>query len=74
MIALDPDHTTDPDYPVEFLNRPGQDPDAPIWCEWEWVVVEGGESYMTYCMPLGQTVPQLVARYTGEKNPSLPSG
>jgi hypothetical protein len=67
MIALDPDHTTDPDYPVEFSVHGGRGPDEPVWCEWEWVFPEdGSEPYMDYYPPYGQTVSQIEASWAEE--------
>lgn len=56
MIALDPDRTTDPDYPVSYQNSK-LGPDAPVWCRYVWVRPEDGdEPYMDDVPPYGKTV------------------
>lgn len=60
MIALDPEHTTDPDFPVPFENS-DLDAGAPIWCRWAWVQPENAEPYMEPVKPYGKTVADLRA-------------
>jgi hypothetical protein len=67
IIALDPDHTTDPDYLIE-LDTAGRDLDqtAPIWAEYEWVYPDDDieqEPYLEQVGPGGMTVAEIMEEW-----------
>ena len=67
IIALDPDHQTDPDYLIE-LDTAGRDLDqaAPMWCEYEWVYPDDDiaqEPYLEQVGPGGMTVAEILEEW-----------
>jgi hypothetical protein len=66
MIALDPDHAG-PGLLGRVQRVLGFDPEAPMWCEWEWVFPDDcSEPYIGHFPPYGQTVSEIEASWTEE--------
>lgn len=59
MIALDPNHNTDPDYPVEPEDTKMFSKDAPVWCIWE-DRGKGDDFHREPVQPFGRTYWQLL--------------